>query len=154
MEEGLTDSSVIAQLYALAAARIKAQAQATQAQRETTALAARQVWLDSLLEDRWAAQSTMDEQAEQLSALRRDRAKAQLVMDGQHEQLRHWLSESETRKKQIQDLKAELREQKRILNEAKSACRKGGKCFHPAGDVAKKRRPLATRIARELQRIP
>ena len=154
LSEGTPNENVLSQLYALAAARIAAQAQAAQAQRDADALAARQVWLDSLLEDRWAAQHTMDEQAEQLSALRRDRAKAQLVMDGQHEQLRHWLSESETRKKQIQELKADLREQKRILNEAKKACRKGGKCFRPAGDGPKKRRPISARIARELQRIP
>ena len=80
----------------------------------------------------------MDEQGRQMEELRkrfeelgRDRAKAQLVMDGQHEQLRHWVSESESRKQQIDQLKKQLREQKQILNAAKSACRKGGKCFRP-----------------------
>ncbi len=90
------------QLYALAAARIAAQAQSEHSQRDLAALSARQVWLDSLLEDRWTAQEIMDEQGRQMEELRkrfeelgRDRAKAQLVMDGQHEQLRHWVSESE-----------------------------------------------------------
>ena len=161
LAEGASNESVIAQLYALAATRIEAQAQAAQAQRDATALTARQVWLDSLLEDRWTAQEIMDAQSrdheeflQRFEELKRDRAKAQLVMDGQHEQLRHWVSESETRKEQIKNLKAQLREQKRILNDAKSACRKGGKCFRSAGDSPKPRRSLAARITRELQRIP
>ncbi len=147
-------------LYALAAARIEAQAQSEQSQRDLSALSARQVWLDSLLEDRWTAQEIMDEQGRQMEELRkrfeelgRDRAKAQLVMDGQHEQLRHWVSESESRKQQIDQLKKQLREQKQILNAAKSACRKGGKCFRPSGGP-KTKKPLAERIALELQRIP
>ncbi|MDQ3545253.1 MAG: glycosyltransferase, partial [Verrucomicrobiota bacterium] len=147
-------------LYALAAARIEAQAQSEQSQRDLAALSARQVWLDSLLEDRWTAQEIMDEQGRQMEELRkrfeelgRDRAKAQLVMDGQHEQLRHWVSESESRKQQIDQLKKQLREQKQILSSAKSACRKGGKCFRPSGGP-KTKKPLAERIALELQRIP
>ncbi len=168
-------SQSVAQLYALAAARIAAQAQSEESQRQLAALAARQVWLDSLLEDRWTAQEIMDEQGRQMDEqsrqleelrrdqaelqkrfeeLGRDRAKAQLVMDGQHEQLRHWVSESESRKQQIEQLKKQVREQKRILTAAKSACRKGGKCFRPPSDLPKTRRPLAARIARELQRIP
>ncbi len=148
------------QLYALAAARIAAQAQSEQSQRDLAALSARQVWLDSLLEDRWTAQEIMDEQGRQMEELRkrfeelgRDRAKAQLVMDGQHEQLRHWVSESESRKQQVDQLKKQLREQKQILNAAKSACRKGGKCFRPGGGP-KTKKPLAERIALELRRIP
>ncbi|HEY3663919.1 MAG TPA: glycosyltransferase, partial [Chthoniobacterales bacterium] len=128
--------------------------------RDLAALSARQVWLDSLLEDRWTAQEIMDEQGRQMEELRkrfeelgRDRAKAQLVMDGQHEQLRYWVSESESRKQQIDQLKKQLREQKQILSAAKSACRKGGKCFRPEGGP-KTKKSLTTRITRELRRIP
>lgn len=148
------------QLYVLTAARIAAQAERERSERDLAALSARQVWLDSLLEDRWTAQEIMDEQGRQMEELRkrfeelgRDRAKAQLVMDGQHEQLRHWVSESESRKQQIEQLKKQLREQKQILTAAKSACRKGGKCFRPAGG-SKTKKPLGMRIALELRRIP
>ena len=148
------------QLYALATARIEAQAKSEHSQRDLAAISARQVWLDSLLEDRWTAQEIMDEQGRQMEELRtrfeeltRDRAKAQLVMDGQHEQLRHWVSESEKRKEQVEKLKKQVREQKQILNAAKTACRKGGKCFR-SEEGPKTRKPLAARIARELQRIP
>ena len=87
-------------IFRIAAARISAQTQANQAVREQAALETRQVWLDSLLTDRWKVQEIMDHQARALEwqtelpkhfeALRRDRAKAQLVMDAQHEQLEHW----------------------------------------------------------------
>ncbi|MDQ3117074.1 MAG: class I SAM-dependent methyltransferase, partial [Verrucomicrobiota bacterium] len=59
------------QLYALAAARIAAQAQSEHSQRDLAALSARQVWLDSLLEDRWTAQEIMDEQGRQMEELRK-----------------------------------------------------------------------------------
>ncbi len=159
--DALPAAPALEQLYTLATARIGAQARSEQSQRDLSALAAKQVWLDSLLEDRWTAQEIMDEQGRQMEELRkrfeelgRDRAKAQLVMDGQHEQLRHWVSESESRKEQIEKLKKQLREQKQILNAAKSACRKGGKCFRPQGTGPKERRSLATRIGRELRRLP
>jgi glycosyltransferase involved in cell wall biosynthesis len=74
-------------------------------------------------------------------------------MDSQHEQLRVWVAESESRKQQIEQLKTQLREQKRILSAAKNACRKGGECFRPLSGP-KVRRPLAQRIVREIQRIP
>ncbi|MBA3832469.1 MAG: glycosyltransferase [Chthoniobacterales bacterium] len=140
-------------LYRLSAARIEAQAHSAQALRDLAALSARQIWLESMLEDRWKAQETMDEQAEQVSALRRDRAKAQLVMDSQHEQLRQWLAEGETRKREVEKLRAEVKKQKQIIQSAKRACRNGGRCFHE-GDHPKDRKPLAQRIAREIQRIP
>ena len=152
--QALTASeSTLSQLYALATSRIDAQAQSARAQRDADALRARQVWLDSLLEDRWTAQEIMDEQAQLIVELRRDRAKAQLVMDGQHEQLRHWLAESEKRKQQLGTLKERIREQKEILNAAKKACRKGGKCFRRPGEE-QERRPFASRVAREIRRIP
>lgn len=148
-----SSESVITQLYALAAARIEAQAQAAQAQRNANALAARQVWLDSILEDRWTAQSTMDEQAEQLSALRKDRAKAQLIMDAQAEQLRHLVKRNENLSAERKTLKATVAEQKRILNEAKKACRNKARCFG-ASPEEKKRRSVPERVWRELRRMP
>ncbi len=162
-----TSAPAAEQLYALATARIEAQAQSDRSQRELAAATARQVWLDSLLEDRWVAQAIMDEQGKQMEELLRDqaelekrfadlgrdRAKAQLVMDSQQEQLRVWVADLESRKKEISKLKKEVRKQKQILNDAKSACRKGGKCFRPSGGP-KVRRPLAERVMRELQRIP
>ncbi len=148
-------------LYGLAVQRIDAQAGSTQALADLAALSARQIWLESLLEDRWKAQETMDEQGAQLEALRfdldalrRDRAKAQLVMDSQHEQLRQFLAEGESRKRDLAKLKAQLKEQKRIMQMAKKACRKGGRCFQEGTIGEKKRRPFAQRLARELGRIP
>ncbi len=153
----LPNDNALAQLYALAAARIEAQARSDQSRRDLAALTARQVWLDSVSEDR---AGVMDEQARALAEmketeviLRRDRAKAQLVMDGQQEQLRVWVAELDSRKQEIRQLKTKVREYKQILSDAKKACRKGGKCFRGPG-TPKERRPLAARVAREIKRIP
>ena len=95
----------------------------------------------------------MEELRKQFEELGRDRAKAQLVMDGQHEQLRHWVSESESRKEQVEQLKKQVREQKRILNAAKTPAAKGENVS--ASRAARRANlPLAERIAREIQRIP
>ena len=127
-------------IYRIAAGRINAQAQADEAVREQAALETRQVWLDSLLADRWKVQEIMDHQARALEwqtelpkhfeILRRDRAKAQLVMDAQHEQLKHWVAESDRLKAKIEQLKTQIKDQKAILSAAKQSCRKGGRCFH------------------------
>src|SRR5205807_6486616 len=76
----------------LAAARIEAQARADEAVRAQAALEARQVWLDSLLADRWKVQEIMDHQArgiadleQRFAALLADRKKAQEVMESQAE---------------------------------------------------------------------
>src|ERR1700686_2030961 len=76
--------------YCLAEARIKAQARADEAVRAQAALETRQVWLDSLLADRWKVQEIMDHQAraiaeleERFAALLADRTKAQEIMDSQ-----------------------------------------------------------------------
>jgi GT2 family glycosyltransferase len=109
-----------------------------------------------LLRDRAEAQLVMDslaERLEQFEALRRDRAKAQLVMDSQHEQLKHWVAESDRLTSQIENLKTQLKDQKRILSAAKKACRKKGRCFQiPTGP--KEHRPFSEKIVRELQRLP
>ena len=150
-------------IYRIAAARIDAQAHADQAVREQAALETRQVWLDSLLADRWKVQEIMDHQARALEwqtelpkhfeALRRDRAKAQLVMDAQHEQLKHWVAESDRLKAKIEQLKTQIKDQKAILSAAKQACRKGGRCFHVLTGP-KERRPLGEKILREIRRLP
>ncbi|MEY2490179.1 MAG: hypothetical protein QOC70_2121, partial [Verrucomicrobiota bacterium] len=150
-------------IYRIAAARIDAQAQADQAVREQATLATRQVWLDSLLADRWKVQEIMDHQARALEwqtelpkhfeILRRDRAKAQLVMDAQHEQLKHWVAETDRLKAKIEQLKTQLKDQKAILSAAKQACRKGGRCFHVLTGP-KERRPFGEKILREIRRLP
>jgi GT2 family glycosyltransferase len=150
-------------IYRIAAARINAQAIADEAVREQAALTTRQVWLDSLLADRWKVQEIMDHQARAIDAqteqlknfeiLRRDRAKAQLVMDSQHEQLQHWVAESDRLKAKIEQLKTQIKDQKAILSAAKQACRKGGKCFHLLTGP-KERRSFKEKIVREIRRIP
>jgi GT2 family glycosyltransferase len=76
--------------YRLVNARIEAQARADEAVRAQAALEARQVWLDSLLADRWKVQEIMDHQAraiadleQRFAALLADRTKAQEIMDSQ-----------------------------------------------------------------------
>ncbi len=150
---GVSDGIGLLHLYALVVERIEAQSHSAQAMAELSALSARQIWLESLLDDRKRAQETMDDLAGQLAELHRDRAKAQLVMDSQHEQLRQWLAEGETRKRDLEKLKAQLKEQKRIIQAAKKACRKGGRCFVDGGET-KRRKPLVQRLAREIGRIP
>jgi len=150
-------------IYRIAAARINAQAVADEAVREQAALTTRQVWLDSLLADRWKVQEIMDHQARALDAqteqlknfeiLRRDRAKAQLVMDSQHEQLQHWVTENERLMAKIEQLKTKIKDQKTILSAAKQACRKKGRCFH-IQTGPKEQRSIKERIVREIQRLP
>jgi len=155
--------SELTEIYRIAAARINAQALAAEAVREQAALTTRQVWLDSLLADRWKVQEIMDHQARAIDAqteqlknfeiLRRDRAKAQLVMDSQHEQLQHWVAESDRLKAKIEQLKTQIKDQKAILSAAKQACRKGGKCFHLLTGP-KERRSFKEKIMREIRRLP
>lgn len=112
--------------------------------------------LEALRRERAETQLLLESQAEQLQhfeALRRDRAKAQLVMDSQHERLQHLAAESENLKREIENVKVQIKEQKRILSYAKQACRKKGRCFQiPAGP--KQQRPLGEKIVRELRRLP
>lgn len=187
-KKGLED---LAAAYRLAVDRIEAQARANEAIRAQAALSARQVWLDSLLADRWKAQEIMDHQVrviadfeegfralksdrakaqvimdaqnerlqaqqerlEQFDALRRDRAKAQLVMDSQREQLAQWAAKIEKLQLEMGRLKAQIKDQKRILKAAKEACWKRGRCFRVA-EGPKERRSFAERIAREIRRLP
>lgn len=93
LKQLFSDKKSVAELagaYRLAEARIEAQARADEAVRAQAALEARQVWLDSLLADRWKAQEIMDHQAraiaeleQRFAALLADRTKAQEIMDSQ-----------------------------------------------------------------------
>ena len=142
-------------LYALVVERIEAQSHSAQAMADLSALSARQIWLESLLDDRRRVRETMDDLAGQLKELHRDRAKAQLVMDAQAEQLKHWVLRGETLSAERKQLKATVAEQKRILSAAKKVCRKRGRCFGPAPETEKKSaRSIPIRILRELRRIP
>jgi O-antigen biosynthesis protein len=153
----------VAPLYRLAAACIDASARAAEAEKQKTAFQTRQVWLDSLLTDRRKVQAIMDHQARAIATheelrghfenLRRDRAKAQLIMDSQHEQLKRFVAEKDALRTKLDSLKAQLKEHKAILNAAKKACRKKGRCFQ-ISPGEKVRRPLSERIARELRRLP
>ncbi|HEY2615621.1 MAG TPA: glycosyltransferase, partial [Chthoniobacterales bacterium] len=82
--------------YRLAANRIDAQARLDEALRRCAALETRQVWLDSLLADRWKVQEIMDHQARVIADLEQkfetiltDRRRAQEIMDSQAEELRN-----------------------------------------------------------------
>jgi glycosyltransferase involved in cell wall biosynthesis/GT2 family glycosyltransferase len=171
----------LAVAYRLAAARIEAQVRADEAVRAQAALETRQIWLDSLLTDRWKIQEIMDHQArtmdhqEQTIAhleartqlaidsqaeqqknfelLHRDRVKAQLVMDAQGEQLKNWARTLEQLKTERDKLKAQVKEQREVLKFAKSACRKKGRCFQlPGAEEKKKHRSISERILREVKR--
>ena len=174
-DQSLTE---LVELYRLVIARIAAQAQANEAVRAQSSLEARQIWIDSLLANRWKVQEHMDQQqglmdqqqesidhhlrtiesqateVRQVEVLRRDRAKAQLVMDAQMEQLKHWTARAHQLEAERAKLKAEVKDQKQILNAAKKACRKKGRCFQISGPGEKKRRSISERILREIKRAP
>lgn len=127
---------VFAEIYYLAADRIDAQARVARAELETAGFQSRQIWLDSVLGDRWKAQEIMDYQLRVISdwqnkfdSLHRDREKAQEIMDAQAEQLMalRW---------EVRDLKQQIKEQKKTLREPKV------------------KRPIPEKIVRELRRLP
>ncbi len=61
--EGKEAIAALVETYRLAVARIEAEVRADEAVRAQAALEARQVWIDSLLADRWKVQEIMDYQA-------------------------------------------------------------------------------------------
>ncbi|MBA3960898.1 MAG: glycosyltransferase [Chthoniobacterales bacterium] len=155
--------------YQLAAERMDAQHLATEAAREVASLTARQVWLDTILDERRETQRILKEQGETLAnlqprfeawqrdrdSLRRDRAKAQLVMDAQLEQLKHWTSVAQRYQADRDRYKLLAKEQKEVIRAAQKACRKKGRCFPSLpGEEPKKPRPIGERILRELKRAP
>ncbi len=141
----------LAAFYRANAARIDAEQRAGAAERRNRALELQQIWLDTLLSDRWKAQEIMDEQAREITEraeekaerarafdeLHHDRVKAQLIMDTQGEQLQHWVNQSEALRGQNQKLKKQLAEAKQLLAAA-----------------PQKKRSIPARIVRELRRIP
>ena len=127
----------LATLYRLVALRIDAEGRASAAEKKNAALELRQIWLDTLLADRWQAQEVMDNQAREIAdrpkafeELRRDRMKAQLIMETQAEQLKQWVAKSEALHRENKKLKKHLAEEK------------------------KKKRSVPERILREIGRIP
>ncbi len=171
----------LAETYQLISARLASEARRSALEQRNAALELRQVWLDTLLADRATAQGVMDELSGQLRdlrahtasmqsvlddqareleerqqaflELRRDRIKAQLVMDAQAEQLKQAAARHETLSGEFKKLKARADEQKRVLNAARKACRKKGRCFALSPEN-KPRRSIPERILRELKRIP
>lgn len=163
-------------LYRAIAERIDAQDRAVRVARRNATLQLRQVWFDTLLSDRWKAQEIMDHLEGEVSRLQKvvttgkddsasrafaelqqDRMKAQLVMDAQAEQLKHLVGRGEALAAENKNLKAKVAEQKKILNAAKAACRKGGRCLRlivSNEGEKKKRRSFPEKIARELRRMP
>jgi GT2 family glycosyltransferase/uncharacterized protein (UPF0335 family) len=128
----------LAGTYRLAVARIEAQVRADEAVRAQAALEARQVWIDSLLADRWKVQDIMDYQARAIAeherrfeALSTDETQAQQLIDAQQEQLKQHIAGTERLKAKIEQLKAQIKEQK-----------------------AKERRPFGEKILREIRRLP
>jgi glycosyltransferase involved in cell wall biosynthesis/GT2 family glycosyltransferase len=159
------------QLYHLAAERSDAQARAGAAAREVSSLRTRQVWIDTLLEDRWKTQEIMDRQAEimaqrerdlatlneRFDELHRDRVKAQLIMDTQADQLKQWVANCEKLTAERNKLKTRAKEQQRMLEAAKRNCRKGGRCFRVKGKADEKSAPklsIPRKVLREIRRIP
>ncbi len=74
-------------------------------------------------------------------------------MVAQQEQVKHWLGLSQRYKAEAKELRAKLKVTKEVLDNARRACRRKRKCFQVTSE-AKERKPLATKILRELQRIP
>jgi GT2 family glycosyltransferase len=175
-------------LYRLAADRMEVEARAAQIARENSQLETRQIWLDSILADRWRAQEVMDHQARALvewegkfkpllrdrekaqevmdhqaalisdwkkkfELLHRDRAKAQLVIDIQVEKLNQQAATVSQMDVELQSLKAQLKEQKKILKAAKEARRNGGRCFQIRNERKKIRRSIPEKIVREGRRF-
>ncbi|MEP6698573.1 MAG: glycosyltransferase [Verrucomicrobiota bacterium] len=153
----------LAQLYRFASEKLDVEARIGQATRDRAALRVQKALLRSVMATGAEAQRVMDDQSQiikeleqKFAPLQRDRAKAQLVMDSQGEQLQNWAATNEKLRSERDKLKAQNKEQKRILNAAKKACRKGGKCFGGLipQDGPKQRRPLGEKVVRELQRWP
>ena len=67
-------------------------------------------------------------------------------MDAQAEQLKQWVGRSEALSAENKKLKTTVAEQKRILNAAKKACKKKGRCFQSQRTG---RRRSAARFRRE-----
>lgn len=151
----------LAAFYEILASRIEAESRALAAEKKNSALELRQIWLGTLLDDRWKSQEVMDSQARELdqrtsdfALLQRDRVKAQLIMDTQAEQLKLWVGKNESLTNETKELKKQLAQERSLIKGARKACRKHGRCFGDEPGDEKRKRSIPERILRELRRIP
>ena len=96
-------------------------------------------------------QRTIGDLEPQLAASREDRAKAQLVMENQFDQLQSLAAALEQTQTQLDKAYQKIDDLKNLINVAKAACRKKGRCF----DIRKEPKPkrtIAERVAREFAR--
>ncbi|HEY1770376.1 MAG TPA: glycosyltransferase [Chthoniobacterales bacterium] len=149
-------------IYRAIASRISAEHRARLAEEKNLNRDLQNVWLDTVITDRWKAQEVMDEQMRQMteragafSELHQNRVKAQLVMDTQSEQLRQWIAKNEALSGENKKLKVQIASDKKLIEAAKKSCRNRVRCFRITPEEAKKtKRSIPERIVRELRRLP
>ncbi len=152
------NTAALIESYEVIADLMHARAQTKRAEHRACMLEARQIWFDAVFEDRRKAQDVMEHQRRviaylesQLAALREDRAKAQLVMDSQLDQLQNFAAALEQSQAQLDKANKKIAELKILINVAKAACRKKGRCF----DIRKEPKPkrsVPERVVREFAR--
>jgi GT2 family glycosyltransferase len=106
----------LAEIYFLAAARIDAQQRVARMEKENAAFQTRQVWLDSVLGDRWKAQEVMDHQARMISDLQSQFDNARKITDAHAEQLKQFRKTAAALTSQNKKLQTQVAEHKRVLN--------------------------------------
>lgn len=135
---GEDERSELAQVYELVGLRVESAARAERAERENAALQLRQVWLDTLLDDRWKAQDVMDHQAREIAhlrsqvadptgefldlqkrfaALQGDRNAAQEVMDQQARQIDEQIANLNNAERRFDELQRDRLEAQRVMDE-------------------------------------
>ncbi len=131
---------------------ITARVRLRQAEQKARVLSARQVWFDTVMQDRDRAQVVMDELQKQrhnlqhrFANLQTDRSKAQLVIDTQAARIQTMAASLDLTRDKLDELK-------QLVTAAKKNCRRGGRCFDVPKD--KVRRSVGEKIARELGRLP
>jgi len=152
------NTAALGRTYQVVANLMQARVQAKHAEDRARMLQARQLWFDAAFEDRSKAQAVMEYQHRvigdlepQLAASRKDRAKAQLVMENQFDQLQSLAAALEQTQTQLDKAYQKIADLKNLINVAKAACRKKGRCF----DIRKEPKPkrtVAERVAREFAR--
>ena len=152
------NTAALGQTYQVVADLMQARVQAKRAEDRAQMLQARQLWFDALFEDRRKAQAVMEYQQRtigdlepQLAASREDRAKAQLVMENQFDQLQSLAAALEQTQTQLDKAYQKIADLKNLINVAKAACRKKGRCFDIRQEP-KPKRTVAERVAREFAR--
>ena len=152
------NTAELGQTYQVVADFMQARMQAKTAEDRARMLEARQLWFDAVFEDRSKAQVVMEYQQRvigdlepQLAASRENRAKAQLVMENQFDQLQSLATALEQTQTQLDKAYQKIADLKNLIDVAKAACRKKGRCF----DIRKEPKPkrtVAERVAREFAR--